>query len=60
MPPLISEEEINAMDSGDEYDDEPMSMETLEDIRDGSKYHLIINRRNARYKINDCIKQSQM
>ena len=31
MPPLISEEESNALDSGDESDDEPMSTEMLED-----------------------------
>ena len=29
MPPIISEEEIDVMDSGDETDDEPMSMEHL-------------------------------
>ena len=29
IPPLISEEEMNVMDSGDESDDEPMSTEIL-------------------------------
>ena len=43
------------MDSGDESDDEPMSMEMLEDIRDGSKSHTIVNRIDASYKIRDCI-----
>ena len=32
MPPLISEEEMDAMDSGDESDDEYMSTEMLEEI----------------------------
>ena len=40
MPPLLSKEEMVAVDSGDESDNEPMSTDILEDIRDGSKYHL--------------------
>ena len=59
MPPLISEEEMDVMDSGDEYEDEPMSMEMLEDIRYGSESHMGINSREARYKIRDRIKQRQ-
>ena len=50
MPPLIIKEEKDVMDSGDESDDEPMSMEMLEDIRDGIKSHPRLNRREARYK----------
>ena len=45
MPPLISEEEMDAMGSGDESDDEPMSTEMLEDICDVDKFCLGINRR---------------
>ena len=45
------------MDYGDESDDEPMSMQMLEDIHDGSKYHPDVNRREAHYKIRDRIKQ---
>ena len=47
------------MDSGDDSDDEPMFTEMLEDIRDGSQYHLNVNRRESRYKISDRIKQRQ-
>ena len=47
---------MDLIDSGDESDDEPMSKDMLEDIRDGSKYHPSVNRREARYKICDCIK----
>ena len=43
MPPLLSEEEIYAMDHGDESDDEPMSTEILEDIHDGSQYSPNVN-----------------
>ena len=60
MPPLIIEEEMDAMDSGDELDDEHMSTETFEDIRGGSQSHPSVTRRDARYKIRDCIKQIQL
>ena len=59
MPSLISAEEMNVMDSSDESDDEPMSIEMLEDIFDDSKFRLSVNRREALYKISDHIKQRQ-
>ena len=40
MPPLLSKEEIGAMDSGYESDDEDMSTDMLENIPDGSHSHL--------------------
>ena len=45
--------------TGNESDDEPMFTDMLEDIRDGNKSHLRINRRVARYKIGDHIKRGQ-
>ena len=45
------------MSSGDESDDE---LTMLEDIRDGSQSFPGLNRREARYKIYDCIKQGQV
>ena len=51
IPPLISEEEMYAMDYGDDSDDEPMSTGMLEDIFDGSKSHPSVNRIEAYYKI---------
>ena len=48
MPPQISEEEMDVMDSGNDYDDEPMSTDMLEDICDGSKSHPRVNRIEAR------------
>ena len=59
IPPLISEEEMDAMLSSDESDAEPMFAKMLEDICDGSKSHLSINRREERYKIRDHVKRSQ-
>ena len=59
MSPLLILEETDALDSGDESDDEPMSTEMLEDIRDGSQSHPDVNMRDVRYKLCDCIKQRQ-
>ena len=50
---------IDAMSLGDESDAEPMSTQMLEDIRDGNQSHPRVNRRDALYKICDCIKQIQ-
>ena len=47
---------MDAMSSGYESDAEPMSMDMLEDIRDGSQSHPSINRREARNNICDHIK----
>ena len=55
MPPLISEEEMDAMSSGNEYDAETMSTNMLEDIRDVSQSHPRVNRSETRYKIHNHI-----
>ena len=47
------------MDSGDGYENEPMFTEMLEYICDGSKSHMRVDRRDARYKIVDHIKRRQ-
>ena len=44
MPPLINEEEMDAISSYNESDAEPMSMDMLEDIRDVRQSHTGINR----------------
>ena len=48
MPPLLSKEEMDAMDFGDESDDNPMSTDMLEDISDVSQSHPNLNRRESR------------
>ena len=60
MPPLISEEEMGAMDFSNESDDEPIFTEMLEEIIDGSQSHPKVNQREARYKICDCIKKIKL
>ena len=59
MPPLLSEEEMDAMDSGDDSDHDLISTEILEDIRDVSQSHPNVNKREAHYKIRDHIRQKQ-
>ena len=50
---------MDTMDSGDEYEYEPMSTDMLSDICDNSQSHKRINRREARSKICDRIKHIQ-
>ena len=59
MPSILSEEEMDVMDSGDESDHDLINTEMLEDIRDGSQYHPNVYKRETRYKIRDCIRQIQ-
>ena len=47
------------MDSGGESDHDLISTEMLEDISDRSQTHPNVNRREAHYKIRDCIRQRQ-
>ena len=37
-----------------------MYKDVLEDIRNGIQSHIIINRREARYRIRDCFKHRQL
>ena len=60
MPPIISKEEMDAMNSCNESDDEPMSTEMLEYIHKGIQYHPNLNKREAHYKIRDRIKQGKL
>ena len=50
---------MDTMDSGDESDHALLSTEMLEDICAGSQSHPNINKREARYKICDRIRQRQ-
>ena len=59
VPPLLSKEEMDAMDSGNESNHDLISMEMLEDICDGSQSHMNVKQIEARYKIHDRISQRQ-
>ena len=45
MPPILSEEDMYAMDSGDESDHDLISTEMLQDIFDISQSHPNVNQR---------------
>ena len=59
MPPLLSKEEMDAMDYAGESDHDLISTEMLENICDGSQSHPSINRIESYYKIRDRIRQRQ-
>ena len=48
------------IDSSDESDHDLIYTEMLQDIRDVSQTHPNVNKREARYKINDRIRQNQL
>ena len=56
----MSEKDTEDINSGDESNHHLISMEILVNIRDGSQTHSDVNRREARYKIRDCIRQRQL
>ena len=56
---MMSEQDMENIDSNEQSDHDLISTEMLEDIRDGSQTHPIINRRKARYKICDRVRQRQ-
>ena len=54
------DQDMDAINSDDESYHDLISMEMLEDTCDGSQIHPNFNRRKARYKIFDRIKQRQL
>ena len=54
---MMCEQDMIAMNYGDESDHDLISTEILEDICDGSQTHPNVNRREVRYKIRDYIRQ---
>ena len=56
---MMSEQDMENIDSNEESDHDLISKETLEDISDGSQTHLNVNKREARYKIRDHVRKRQ-
>ena len=56
---MMSEQDMENINSGDESDNDLISTEMLGDIRGVSQTHPKVNRREARYKILDHISQRQ-
>ena len=56
---MMSEQDMENLDSNEKSDDNHISTEMLEDICDGSQTHTNVDKRKARRKIHDRIKQRQ-
>ena len=56
---MMSEQDMENINSNDESDHDLISTDMLEDIRDGSQTHQNVNIREARDKIRDFIRQRQ-
>ena len=56
---IMSEQDMENLDSNENSDHDIISTEMLEDIRDGIQTHPNVNKREARYKIRDRVKQRQ-
>ena len=59
MLQLLSEEDMDDIDSGNESEHDLISMEMLENICDKSQSHPNFNQREAYYKICGCIRKRQ-
>ena len=60
MPPLLSKEEMDTMDSGNDSDHGIISTEMFENICDRSQSRPSVNRREAHYKIHYLIMQRKL
>ena len=56
---MLSKQDVDTIKYGDESDHDLISTDMLHDIRDGSQTHPKVNKREARYKIRDRIRQGQ-
>ena len=56
---MMSEQDMENLKEIETFDDDLISTETLHDIRDGNQTHSNIDKREARLKIRDCIKQKK-
>ena len=54
---MMSEQDMENLDETENFNDDLISTETLHDIRDGNQTHPKIDKREARHKIRDHIKQ---
>ena len=56
---MMRKQDMENLDEKENFDDHLISTETLHDIRDGNQTHPNIDKREARLKICDCIKQNK-
>ena len=56
---MMSEQDMENLDSNEQSNHDFISTEMLEDIRDGSQTHPNVNKRESRYKIRDRVRQKE-
>ena len=56
---LLAKKDMENINEKENFDDNLISTETLHDIRDGNQTHPNIDKREARLKIRDHIKQKK-
>ena len=56
---MMSEQDMENLDSSDESDHDLISTDMLQDIRDVSQTYPNVNKREARYEIRDRVRQRQ-
>ena len=56
---MMSEQDMENLDSNEKSDHDLISTDMLEDIRGGSQTHPNVNKREASYKIRDRVSQRQ-
>ena len=56
---MMNKQDMENLNEKEKSDHDLISLETLEEICDGSQTHPTVNKREARYKIRDRIKQRQ-
>ena len=56
---MMSEQDMENLDSNEQSNHDLISTEMLEDIRDGGQTHPNVNKREARYKICDRIRKKE-
>ena len=56
---MMSKQDMDAINSGDESDHDLISTDMVEEICDGSQTYPSVNRRESCYKIRECIRQRQ-
>ena len=57
---MMSKQDMENINCGDESDHDVISTEMLEDMCDGSQTHPNVNKKEACYKIRDCSRQRQL
>ena len=57
---MMSKQEMENINSGDESDHDLISTDMLQDIRDGSQTHPNVNKREACYEIRDHIRRKEL